>query len=92
VRQAKTDAGVREVDLQPELRDELAPWRATMPNAGEDDLVFPTRNDTPRDRHNSRKLMLRSLERANERLQGEGQTAAARRVQPARAASQPRRG
>jgi integrase len=88
VAQAKTDAAVPAVDLQPELRDELAPWHATIRNAGEDDLMFPTRNDTPRDRHNSRKLMLRSLERANERLQGEGQAAAARRGQPARAASQ----
>ena len=72
VRESKTDPGVREVDVQPELHDELVMWRATTPLTGEDELVFPTRNGTPRDRHGARKLMLRCVEQANQRLQVNG--------------------
>jgi integrase len=61
VRQSKTDAGIRDVDVQLELRDELVEWRAATRLAGGDDLVFPTREGTRRDR-----------ERANERLDAAG--------------------
>lgn len=69
VRRSKTDAGVREVDLQPELRDVLAPWRSRTPFAASDDLVFPARNGKARDRHNVRQqIVLRSARRASAAL------------------------
>jgi excisionase family DNA binding protein len=42
VRPSKADAGVRTVDVQPELRDELAAWKASTWHAEPGDLVFPT--------------------------------------------------
>lgn len=74
VRQSKTDAGVK-VDIQLELLDELVTWRASSPFVGDDDLVLPTRGGTRRDRHNSRKLMLNVVERANDRLANTAQRA-----------------
>jgi len=55
VEQSKTDAGVREVDVQPELHDELVAWRAKTPFDGRDDLVFPTRTGGVQNRHNVRR-------------------------------------
>ena len=76
VEQAKTDAGVREVDVQPELRDELLAWRAATPFGGDDDRVFPTRRGGPQNRHNARqRIVLRSVERANVRLEAAGRRA-----------------
>ncbi|HWV84963.1 MAG TPA: tyrosine-type recombinase/integrase [Capillimicrobium sp.] len=70
VGQAKTDAGVRTVDLQPELRDELAAWRAATPHAGRDDLVFVTRRGTAVNRHNVRqRVVLPAAARASQRLE-----------------------
>src|SRR4051812_10119771 len=43
VEQSKTDAGVRQVDVQPELCDELTAWRAITPFTDPDDRVFPTK-------------------------------------------------
>ena len=71
--QSKTDAGVREIDVQPELRDELVAWRAGTPFAGPDDFVFPTRAGGAQNRHNVRqRVVLRAAERANERLEKAG--------------------
>lgn len=73
VRESKTDAGVREVDIQLELLDELLDWRAGTPFGGRDDLVFPTRTGGARDRHNTRqRVVLAAVERANERLAKRG--------------------
>jgi integrase len=47
---AKTDAGVREVDLTPALQELLADYRSRSPYAQPGDLVFPTgagRRDNP---------------------------------------------
>jgi integrase len=56
VGEAKTDAGVRDVDLVPALADELATWKARAPRARPSDFVFATATgrrpsrDNPRDR------------------------------------------
>lgn len=73
VEQSKTEAGVRDVDLQPELREELIAWRQRAPRAGVDDLVFPTRGGGRQNRHNVRqRFVLRATERANETLMAAG--------------------
>jgi integrase len=69
VRQSKTDAGVRTVDVQPELRDELLSWKARTRYAEPGDLVFPTSTGRPDNRNNvRRRVLVRAVERANERI------------------------
>jgi integrase len=69
VRAAKTDAGVREVDLLPTLRDELAVYRARARFTAPDDFVFPTENGGRQNASNVRnRVLARSMERANRRL------------------------
>ncbi len=69
VREAKTAAGVRSVDIQPELRDELAIWKASTSFGDRDDLAFPTGTGRPNSRGNIRKrVLLRAVERANQEL------------------------
>ncbi|MBA2636828.1 MAG: tyrosine-type recombinase/integrase [Solirubrobacterales bacterium] len=73
VRASKTDAGVRTVDVQPELRDELAAWKATTRHAEAGHLVFPTSTGRPDNRNNvRRRVLVRAVERANERIAEEG--------------------
>ena len=73
VAQSKTDAGIREVYVQPELRDELLAWRAATPFAGDDARVFPTRQGGAQNRHNARqRIVLRTVDRANVRLEAAG--------------------
>lgn len=67
IRQAKTEAGVRVVDLTPALREELALWldrRDRDPAA----LVFPTNAGQPDNRHNVLRMLTRAIDRANKRL------------------------
>jgi integrase len=74
VRQAKTAAGVREVDVQPELLDELTEYRAVTRHAAPRDLVFPTSSGRANNRHAVRKrVVLRAAERANERIADGGE-------------------
>ncbi len=54
VRAAKTDAGVREVDLRPALLGELKSHKASSRAAAADDRVFTTAAGTPRDKDNAR--------------------------------------
>ena len=61
VGRSKTDAGMREVDLLPLLRDELAAHKAAARAAGHDDLVFPTAAGTPRDKDNARERVIRPV-------------------------------
>ncbi len=84
----KTSAGVRTVDLQPELLDELTAWRATTRHARPSDRVFPRATGRPLDRHAIRKrVVVRAAERANDRIADAGGGAAAPgRPQPARPA------
>jgi integrase len=69
VRQSKTDAGVRVVDLTPTLRDELAVWLDKSGFKEPGDLVFPTQKGKPDNRNNVRKrLLVKAIEAANPKL------------------------
>jgi len=69
VGRAKTDAGLRHVDLSPALREELATYKMQTPYSAPGQLVFPTRKGEAQDRNNIRSRTLRtSLTRANDRL------------------------
>jgi len=65
---AKTEAGIRSVDVQPELRAELVCWKLCA-NPELDDLVFGTRTGRPDSRNNvRRRVLLRAVERANKKI------------------------
>jgi integrase len=67
VREAKTDAGVREVDLSLDLMEELMAWRATSTARDPDAFVFGTVSGRPRDKDNVRQRVLAPvIKRANE--------------------------
>ncbi len=69
VRDAKTDAGTREVDLLPLLREELAEHKAASAPTGPEDRVFVTSGGRPRDRYNLRQRVLAPVvKRADELL------------------------
>jgi integrase len=73
VRQAKTPAGRRHVDLLPVLRDELAALKATV-DGGPRQLVFPSAVGTRQDRNRVRNRVLAgAIKGANEKLIDEGQ-------------------
>lgn len=73
VREAKTAAGVRSVDIQPELREDLILWKATTSFAAEDDFVFPTGLGRADNRNNVRqRVLLRAVRRANQQLAAKG--------------------
>jgi integrase len=73
VTDAKTDAGIRQVDLTPMLLDELKVAKASANAGGPDDLVFPTKTGTMRDRNNVRARVLEpTLRRANAKLAAAG--------------------
>jgi integrase len=65
---AKTDAGIRLVDILPALRDELTSHRHAAADPGPDDLVFPTSNGTRRDKDNARERVIRPVVKAAEEL------------------------
>jgi integrase len=68
VGRAKTDAGVREVDILPVLRDELLTHRVKAAFRGVDDFVFPTESGGRANPSNVRnRILARSIERANEK-------------------------
>lgn len=72
VRQSKTHAGLRAVDVQPELRDELAALKATALPAPAD-FVFPTATGRPNNRNNvRRRVLVRAVQRANARVAEQG--------------------
>ncbi len=69
VRDAKTDAGVRQVDLLPVLREELSTLKAITSFSAKDDFVFPTETGGRQNPSNVRNRVLAlSVKRANERL------------------------
>jgi integrase len=73
VRDAKTDAGVRQVDLLPALREELSAHKAQTGGATAGDYVFPTATGRRQNPSNIRNRVLgRSIERANETLADRG--------------------
>ncbi len=67
VRDAKTEAGVRSVDIHPRLLEELVAYRATRSDAPVDAPAFPTRTGGRRDRNNVlHRIVEPVLRRANE--------------------------
>ena len=58
IEQAKTAAGVREVDLSLDLVDELNTWRAERKPVSVDELVFATDSGRPRDKDSVRERVL----------------------------------
>jgi integrase len=69
VAESKTDAGVREVDVSPMLREILVLHKAAGVRVGDDDLVFATRNGGQHNRNNVRcKMVHKAVERANAKL------------------------
>jgi integrase len=71
---SKTEAGRgREVDLWPELREELAVYKATFRHSRPEDHVFATATGKADTRWNIAKRLKRAAERANEAL-AEGDT------------------
>ena len=68
-RASKTEAGVRSIDVQPELRAELVGLRKLCADPEPDDLVFGTRTGKADSRNNvRRRVLLRAVERANEKI------------------------
>jgi integrase len=64
VRDAKTEAGVRQVNMTPWLHDELLAYRATRADAQLDEPAFPTRSGARRDRRNINRLVIAPAVRA----------------------------
>jgi integrase len=68
VRDAKTEAGIRDVDMTPRLADELLRYLATREEAQLGDPAFPTRTGARRDKDNIRERVLApAVRRANAR-------------------------
>lgn len=66
MRDAKTEAGIRRVNMTPWLRDELLTHLATRPHAGPDEPAFPTRAGSRRDRNNiNRRVVAPAVKAAN---------------------------
>ena len=73
VAEAKTDAGVREVDLTPVLQKLLTEYRGRSRYDGPEDRVFPTKKGKRDNPSNVRNRFLDSaVKRANQRLRKEG--------------------
>jgi integrase len=69
VRASKTEAGVRDVDIQPELREQLLAWKMGTRRDGPGDVVFGTSMGRSDSRNNvRRRVLLRAVDRANERI------------------------
>jgi len=74
VRESKTDAGVRAVDICPRLLEELKAYRAASDQTDMTAPAFPTRTGGRRDKDNVRVRVLSPVvRRANERRAGGGQ-------------------
>ena len=71
VRDAKTEAGVRQVNMTPWLHDELLAYRATRADAQLDEPAFPTRSCARRDRRNINRLVIAPALRAANALRAE---------------------
>jgi integrase len=73
VTDSKTDAGVRVVDVEPDLLDVLKEHKARSRWSAPSDFVFPgKRRRVPRDRHAITRLLGRIVERANTQLVEDG--------------------
>jgi len=73
VEDSKTDAGVRVVDLSPDLLDDLKVHKADSERTSPEGLVFGTANGTERNRSNiTRQILHPAIERANVALKKAG--------------------
>jgi integrase len=73
VGRSKTQAGLREINLLPILRDELATHKATALSTAPEAPVFPTSTGGKRDKDNLRNRVLAPVvSRADELLQQQG--------------------
>lgn len=73
IRTSKTDAGVRQVDLVPALREELSTYKASAKWSAPDDPVVPTETGKPTNPSNVRnRVIVQSVKRANELLEERG--------------------
>jgi integrase len=73
VRHSKADAGVRQIDLLPILREELSVLKAITSYPAQTDFVFPTETGHSQNASNVRnRLLALSVGRANERLAERG--------------------
>lgn len=69
VRTSKTDAGLRQIDLLPALRDELAAYKACAASTAPDGYVFATMTGTePKSGNIRRRVLDKAVEKANETL------------------------
>jgi integrase len=67
VKDSKTEAGVRDIDIHPRLLSELRIYRSQLPTGEMDDPAFPTRSGTRRTKDNVRSRVVATVvERANE--------------------------
>ena len=67
IRDSKTEAGVRKVDMTPWLREELLSYRASRIDEPADAPAFPTRNRHRRDRGNlNRRVLKPAVQAANQ--------------------------
>jgi integrase len=74
VRESKTDAGVRQVQMVPALRDELAELKMRSRRIEADDLVFGTRTANRQGQSNIRRRVLApAIDIANRRLAMDGE-------------------
>jgi integrase len=75
VNEAKTAAGIRRVDLAPDLLDMLKMWKADSRFSQPDDYVFPTTLGTRRERNTLRtRILYPAIRRANATLSTAGRS------------------
>ena len=73
--ESKTDAGVRQVNLVPALREELTQWKASTKFSSQADFVFPTEKGTANRADNVRARIVKPVfARASDLLQAEGRS------------------
>jgi integrase len=83
VGRSKTQAGLREINMPPILRDDLATHKAHAYPSGPDDLVFPTMTGGRRDKDNVRNRVLKqAVDRADELLEARGHVPLPKGVTP----------
>jgi integrase len=83
VHTSKTDAGVRQIDLLPVLRDELAAYKARAPSTEPDGYVFATAAGTqPKQANIRRRVFDQALELANEKVVEAGDVPLPERLTP----------
>lgn len=71
VRDSKTDAGIRKVNMTPWLRDELLSYRATRPDGEPTNPAFPTQTGARRDKDNVNRRVIAPAVRAADALRAQ---------------------